>query len=190
MSMSESTVSPARPAGADLMVCDVPDAAVASKVPLGARLKSLFARSAGGAAGAVVAMAVPHIGCVAALLPAFVGAGASAGVAVGATYATAATLVVGGGIAAYYGLRPSREACCIQWGETPRIRAKKALAVAAFSFVAMAGINSLSDNGLPMEARAQYLQEERELGGSLWQAQDRLNTICSTPNRSGWFFGL
>ncbi len=149
------------------------------------KTKDVFARFAGGTAGAVVAMAVPHIGCLAALTPVFVGVGAGASIATGAVYVAGAVILAGGAYAAWYGLRPSREVCCILWGETPKVRLMKGAAVAACAFAAVAGINTLLDKGPSLEVRAQYLAEEQERGGSVWEAQQRLEAICGTKR---WWF--
>jgi|GEM_PF-3503650 len=153
------------------------------------RVKDIFARAGGGAGGAIVALAVPHLGCLGALVTTFVGAGAGAQLAVGASYAAGMAIAAGGVAAAYYGFRPSREACCQLWGETPKVRIKKALAVSAFAFAAVAGFNTLNDKGLPLDARAQVLEQARDSGQSVWQMDEMLNSICSSAKRTGflWF---
>ncbi len=149
------------------------------------RLKDMFARGAGGAVGVAVAMTVPHLGCLAALTPLAVGTGIGASGAVSATYAAGAMLLAGGGVAAYYGLRPSREACCIIFGETGRVRFRKAMAVTAFAFVAAATVNTWADNGLSLETRAEMLESVRGTNMSIWQQQEQLNLICGT-RRFAW----
>ena len=150
------------------------------------RAKDIFARASGGIGGAVLAIAVPHIGCLGALVTTFVGIGAGAQLAVGASYAAGRAIAAGGAAAAYYGIQPSRELCCQLWGETRAVRVKKALAVSAFAFAAVAGFNTLNDKGLPLDARAQVLEQARDSGQSVWQMDEMLNSICGSAQRT-WF---
>ncbi len=141
------------------------------------KIKDIFARVSGGAVGAALAVTVPHIGCLAALTPVFVGVGASATIAASATYVAGALILGGGAIAAWYGLKPSREACCMLWGETRKVRLIKGAAVAACAFAVVAAINSQS-NPLSIEERARFLEKRRDAGQPIWDAQRTLESLC------------
>ena len=126
-------------------------------------------------------MLVPHIGCLAALAPLAVGTGAGAAAATAMTYSAGMLAAAGGLGAAWWGLRPSQADCCRIFGsETPRIRLRKGLAMAAFGFVAAAGINTLRDGGFPIAARVTALESTRAAGGSIWEQQRQLDLICVT----------
>jgi len=144
------------------------------------RVSDIFARLAGGATGALAAIAVPHVGCLAAITPIFVSLGGGTAVAVGATYAAGALILLGGGAAAWYALRPEREVCC----ET-RTPLRKGIALAACAFTVAAAFNTYADSGVDIEARAQYMEEDRVAGGSVWEAHRRLEEICGS--RRWWF---
>ncbi|MBU6234364.1 MAG: hypothetical protein KGQ41_00835 [Alphaproteobacteria bacterium] len=142
------------------------------------KITDIFARVAGGAAGATIALAVPHIGCLAALTPLFVSAGAGASLATSATFIAGGALLTAAAAAAYYGLRPSREACCLLWGETRRVRVIKGAAVALFGFAAVAALNSRNDP-ISIEDRVKYLDDAKASGLPVWTAQGFLQAFCA-----------
>lgn len=139
------------------------------------KTKDIFARALGGAAGVGAAVLLPHLGCLGTLTVAFIGAGAGAETAQNAAYVGGAGMLVAGGGAALYGMRPSSAFCCLLWGETPRVRAAKAFAVAVAGFTAAGVANTLLDRGPGNEARtAAYLVWARDAGQPLWGALDQI----------------
>lgn len=149
------------------------------------KAKDVFARFAGGTAGAIAALTVPHIGCLAALTPIFVSVGGGAALATGATYAAGALVIAGGVYAAWYGLRPSREACCLVFGETRRVRLMKGAAMAGFAFAAIAAVNSALDSKLAIADRAVFLEAAHNNGDSVWDQQKSLDLSC-LPDKPWW----
>lgn len=149
------------------------------------KIKDIFARFAGGAVGVALAVTVPHIGCLAALTPVFVSVGAGATLATGATYVGGAVLLAGGAAAAWYGLTPSREACCQLWGETTKMRALKGAAMAACAFMAVALVNTVTDSGFDVPTRAILLENAQKSGQSVWEAQNDIDLICG--KKQSWF---
>lgn len=142
------------------------------------KTKDVFARFAGGTAGVVVAVSVPHIGCVAAITPLFIGAGSGVALAVTGTYVMGGVLVSGAVAAAWYGLRGARVACDQNCHEpTPPARLRRAAAIGLAAFAAVAAIQSARDT-IPIKDRAEVLQKMRAQGWSVWQAQDAVKSIC------------
>jgi hypothetical protein len=86
-------------------------------------------------------------------------------------------LLAGGVAIGALGLRPSKEACCILWGETPVVRLKKAAKVAVMGFALAAGANTLMGRGLSNPAvTAEAISFAQAYGSS---AFDILSNICT-----------
>lgn len=140
------------------------------------KLKYIAERAFGGVSGAAIGLVAPHISCLGAVTAGAIGAGADAGTAQTlATSAGAVTLAAAAGIAAY-GMKPCSMPGCLMWGEVPKVRAKKAIALALAGFVAAGVYNTVKDRGIGNNDRtASYLQWARDNGQPIWKA---LNDIC------------
>lgn len=141
-------------------------------------------RGTGAVAGGAVVMAVPHIGCLAALTPVFAATGAGAWLTTGVTYLAGAVFAAGGLAAWRYGM--NKELCCIAFGETPRIRLKKGLSMAAFAAAAGILVTTLSDRGPSIHTRAIFLEAAQRSGMSVWDTHRQQDISCGPQGR--WWF--
>lgn len=142
------------------------------------KIKDILARGTGGISGAAVAFVAPHACCLFNFSAAMVGAGAGAGVSVAGTYAFSAVAIAGG---TWYGLRRSGQGCCARDGETRAVRLKKAGAMAAASFMAVAAFNTLNNPGPGLAEGTRFMAQARDSGGSVVFARQTLLELCTQP---------
>lgn len=145
------------------------------------KVKDSLSRAFGGAAGVALGIAVPHIGCLGAFTATAIGVGFNAAAAQTVAAVAGGVALLGAAGAAVYGIRPSKELCCLVWGETPRVRAAKMFAMAVAGFAVSGVINTATNRGVDnSEVMASYLEMAHRSGQSVWQA---LDNICTSRPR-------